>query len=224
VVADTAAATAQAEAAAAAELARKALEELNALQKQHDDAIAEQQAKADDPNGSVVSKGRAVAELAKLQSKDPLPLDRARINQGATVRKAERAAKKAASAAEEATEARNTASNDRQAAEESRVRAVDARGVAESSRKGASQAREAAEAGREAASQSRQQAEGGLAEAEAAFGAAEAFLDEARRNGEGAGQGSLWWIDRELFEKKKYLPTRAGGIGKTHGASNFAQK
>jgi len=42
---------------------------------------------------------------------------------------------------------------------------------------------------------------------------AEDFL-QAARNKPGCSYGSLWWIDRELTEKKKYMPTSKGGIRK----------
>ena len=49
-----------------------------------------------------MKKAKASNELAQLNAKDPLPLDRARINQGAAVRRvkrAEKAARKAEAAA-----------------------------------------------------------------------------------------------------------------------------
>eukprot|EP00478_Filoreta_tenera_P001346 GABV01001367.1.p2 GENE.GABV01001367.1~~GABV01001367.1.p2 ORF type:complete len:197 (+),score=101.34 GABV01001367.1:311-901(+) len=51
--------------------------------------------------GNVVQRGRAANELQQMLAEDPLPLRRAKINQGATVRKAEKATK----AAEDATAA-----------------------------------------------------------------------------------------------------------------------
>jgi len=35
---------------------------------------------------------------------------------------------------------------------------------------------------------------------------AETYLQKVMAQGTGPALGSLWWIDRELREKKKYLP------------------
>jgi len=42
---------------------------------------------------------------------------------------------------------------------------------------------------------------------------AEAYLNE-QKSRPGNSHGALWWIDRELHEKKKYMPMRKGGITK----------
>ena len=42
---------------------------------------------------------------------------------------------------------------------------------------------------------------------------AQAYLDEIKKQ-PGQPYGSIWWVDRELHEKKKYLPTSRGGIAK----------
>jgi len=42
---------------------------------------------------------------------------------------------------------------------------------------------------------------------------AQAYLDEIK-NQPGQPYGSIWWVDRELHEQKKYLPTSRGGIAK----------
>jgi len=42
---------------------------------------------------------------------------------------------------------------------------------------------------------------------------AQAYLDEIK-NQPGQPYGSIWWVDRELFEQKKYLPEAKGGIKK----------
>ena len=47
----------------------------------------------------------------------------------------------------------------------------------------------------------------------AAVAEAEAYLAEQKAK-PGSAQGSLWWIDRELHEKKKFMPMRKGGIAK----------
>jgi len=42
---------------------------------------------------------------------------------------------------------------------------------------------------------------------------AEAFLQEVKRK-PGQAQGAIWWLERELFEQRKYLPVARGGIAK----------
>jgi len=142
--------------------AKKAKEELQA-------ALAELKAQEDAYNnktqdltrrseeGGVVSRNKAKAELAQHLAEDPLPLRRAKINQEAAVRKADKAAADA----------------------------------------------EAARAAAEAA----------LAAAERALAEAQAYLDEVRSK-PGSAAGALWWIDRELHEQRKYLPSSKGGIAK----------
>jgi len=56
-------------------------------------------------------------------------------------------------------------------------------------------------------------AEATAKKAQEALRKAEEFLEEAKKKG-GAGQGSLWWIDRELHEAKAYMPTSKGGYDK----------
>ena len=42
---------------------------------------------------------------------------------------------------------------------------------------------------------------------------AEAYLQE-QKSKPGNSKGAMWWIERELHEKKKYMPMRKGGITK----------
>lgn len=35
---------------------------------------------------------------------------------------------------------------------------------------------------------------------------AETILEEVKKNNSGSGEGNIWYIDRELEERKKYLP------------------
>eukprot|EP00211_Chloroparvula_japonica_P008058 CAMPEP_0119121064 /NCGR_PEP_ID=MMETSP1310-20130426/1853_1 /TAXON_ID=464262 /ORGANISM="Genus nov. species nov., Strain RCC2339" /LENGTH=316 /DNA_ID=CAMNT_0007110601 /DNA_START=113 /DNA_END=1063 /DNA_ORIENTATION=- len=61
------------------------------------------------------------------------------------------------------------------------------------------------------AEQARQEAENAVAEAGLRMKEAEAYLEECRKK-PGCAHGSLWWIDRELTEKKKYMPVSKGGL------------
>jgi prefoldin subunit 5 len=49
--------------------------------------------------------------------------------------------------------------------------------------------------------------------AQAAFDEAEALLDRLSKQG-GVAHGSVWWMQRELHEQRKYLPSAKGGIAK----------
>jgi len=73
----------------------------------------------------------------------------------------------------------------------------------------------------------RKKAEKARAPFEAATNAAEAALDETRKrvaeaeaylqevkSKPGSPHGAIWWMERELKEQKKYLPTSKGGIAK----------
>jgi len=82
---------------------RRALKQLedeeNAYRKLMSDLLA---AKNDEKRGTV-ARNKASNELDQLKAKDPLPLQRAKINQGAAVRKSERATAAAAEARAAAT-------------------------------------------------------------------------------------------------------------------------
>jgi len=47
-----------------------------------------------------------------------------------------------------------------------------------------------------------------LAAAEAAFAEAERQLEAVKKAGGGAAKGRIWWMERELAEKKKYMPKK----------------
>jgi hypothetical protein len=49
--------------------------------------------------------------------------------------------------------------------------------------------------------------------AETAYNEAQAFLDEISKKG-GSPLGSIFWLNRQLHEQKKYQPTSKGGISK----------
>jgi len=136
-----------------------AVAELEAQEKALADKKAGYQAKIDDPNLSAMKKGTAKNELAQLESEDPLPLRKAKITQGAALKKAERAAKLAA--------------DEKEAADNAAVAATQAK-----------------------------------AEAEKAVAAAQAALDELKRKGDGIAQGAVWWMERELTERRKYMPKK----------------
>merc|ERR1712137_399263 len=224
-----AAAAKQAEAEAQA--AQRELEAALAELKKEEDAFnakkSELEKKGNDESIGLVTRNKAKNELAQLLSEDPLPLKRAKITQEAAVRKAEKATVHAAQTRQAAEASAAAASKARAQAEQDAAQAESARKSAEAdaqaasqARAAASQAREAASQARQAAAQARQRSEDAKAAADAALDAAadrlseaEAYLEEVKRK-PGQSYGSLWWIDRELHEQKKYLPTSRGGIAK----------
>ena len=50
-----------------------------------------------------------------------------------------------------------------------------------------------------------------LREAEARFQEAEEYFEEVKNR---LGEGTAWWLDRELHEAKAYLPQAKGGYSK----------
>ena len=168
--------------------------------------------------GSVVQRNKAANELAQLLAEDPLPLRRAKINQEAAVRKAERAIKPFADARAAAEAATAEASAARAVASAAAAQASAARAEAEASARAASAARAQAEAAAREAEAAARAAEQAAAEAEAALQEAQSKLVEAEEYFETVkntmGNGTSWWFERELHEQRKYLPTAKGGIAK----------
>jgi len=172
------AASRQAEAAArAAEAENKtALAELEKQEAAFHGAIAALENTIATETGTV-KRNKAVAELEQLKASDPQPLRTAKINQGATVRKAEKASN-AASAATAAAAAATAAAKDALAAAEAAVIA-------------AGEAALQLEAAVQSASNKLQEALD--------------YLQEVK-NMPGQSFGDIWWMEREIAEKKKYLP------------------
>ena len=114
---------AEAEAAAAADKAAKALKEqqeaeaevkagleaIEAEESKKAKLMAKLKARSEDDNLGVVKKGKAFQEYKKLEGEDPLPLREAKIKQGAKVRKMKRATKACKKAEKKAVEAREAA-------------------------------------------------------------------------------------------------------------------
>jgi len=92
---------------------------------------------------------------------------------------------------------------------------------AERAVKSAADARVAAENATVEAKKAREASEAATREAEAPLDAMQAKVDEAEeflkyvKSKPGKAVGSIWWMERELYEKKKFLPERKGGISKS---------
>ena len=128
-------------------------------------------------NPGAVKKGKAVQEKEQLLAEDPLPLRKAKITQAAALKRVE----KARAPFKAATDA----------AEEEAARAAAAKEEAAKRKREAQEAQEAAEQAKAAAVQ--------------AFQAAQEFLDALTAKG-GTPHGAVWWMNRELAEKKKFMP------------------
>ena len=167
-----------ARAAADAEAENKAaLAELHAQEQAYEAKKAALEQTKSDMSIGVVKRNKAANELDQLLAEDPLPLRKAKINQAAAVKKSERATK-AADAAKEKADA------DAAAAET------------------AAQQSEAAE---RAAVAAEDDAQAAVAAAEKKLQEAIDFLESEKQKG-GVAQGDIWWMQREITEKKKYLP------------------
>eukprot|EP01103_Thecamoeba_quadrilineata_P021620 TRINITY_DN9_c0_g1_i1.p1 TRINITY_DN9_c0_g1~~TRINITY_DN9_c0_g1_i1.p1 ORF type:complete len:385 (-),score=130.31 TRINITY_DN9_c0_g1_i1:53-1207(-) len=167
-----------------------ALAELKAQEDAYNSKKSELQKKSEE--GSVVQQNKAKNELAQLLAEDPLPLRRAKITQEAATKKAE----KARAPFEAATK---TAEAARRVAEEAAAEASASRHVASEAKSASERAKEAADAAVEESRRRLQEAEDYLTELNSRPGSAKGFL---------------WWLERELQEKKKYLPERKGGVRK----------
>eukprot|EP00727_Mastigamoeba_balamuthi_P009424 m51a1_g5103 hypothetical protein (399) ;mRNA; r:302401-304203 len=224
--AETAAAAAAAEAEAtrtadaakeAAEAARAAAAEADAVAApyraavaENDAALRELQAQEEEFNskkaelerasttGGLVQRTRAANELEQLKAEDPLPLRRAKINQQATLRKMEKASPPRFSSPAKANEV----------AQASDAAAAEAEAAAEHARAERARADEAAaEAARsaEAAEEAQRQVEQAVAEAEAQLREAVEYLEAVKKKG-GVAHGAIWWMERQIIEKRKYMP------------------
>ncbi len=168
--------------------------------------------------GTIVQKNKAKNELAQHLSSDPLPLRRAKITQEAAVKKADRAAQVAKDASDKASSARahaeevaNQASAARAHAEEAARQASAARGNAEEAARQASGARANAEQARAKSEEAKAAAEAAVEEARKRVDEAMAYMEEAKSK---LPLGGGWWMERELTERRAYLPKSKGGFNK----------
>jgi len=172
----------------AADEQRAALDVLKKEEQTFNDKKAELQAKSET---SGVAGMTAKNQLAQLLSEDPLPLRKAKIT-------AEAAAKKTEKANKEAQAAKEKAQLEYESSEAARIAAEEAERQAEADRISAESAAAQAESDRIAAEESLRESEQKLAEAEA-------FLAEVKKKSTKT-HGTFWWLERELAERKKYMP------------------
>jgi len=149
--------------AAEAEL-KTSVDELHKVEKEYQDKLASLKKIADDESAGAVKRNKAKNELAQLQAEDPLPLRKAKITQGAALKRAETA------------------------------------------RATGEKARAQAEGDKEAAERARAAASAQLKATERAMDEAAEELEKVKRKGDGVPQGQIWWMEREMSEKRKFLP------------------
>lgn len=175
---------------AAQEEMTAALEEVRAQEDAYNARTEELKKKSEE--GGVVTRNKAKNELAQHLAEDPLPLRKAKITLEAATKRAEKARAPFEAATKEA--------------ESARAAATDAAAQATAAAEAAAAARAACEEAKAAADAALQAARDSVAEAEA-------YLEEIKSR-PGCAHGALWWLDRELYEQKKYLPESKGGIRK----------
>jgi len=193
------AADAKSSAAAAAVAAAEqqaAVDDLKAQEEAHAAKKKELEAKAE---AGGVSGMRAKNELAQHLDEDPLPLRKAKITATAAAKKTEKAKQVASEAAAAAEKSKQAADAAAASAERDRVQADAAADAAARDRAVAEQAAKIAERDRHIAEEAVTECQKKLAEAEA-------YLEEQKRKGSGETKGTFWWIDRELKERKEYMP------------------
>ena len=193
VAAERVAKDAEAQVRAAEQLVRDAEAEavaVDAALKAEQDAYTGEMARLEaitkDDSAGIVKRNTAVQDLARMKGADPLPLQRAKINQEAQVRKVQRA---------------------RKAAEEKTAEAAEKTAEAVAQREHAVQARHAAEAAAAAAEEQTKAVEAQLAAVQAQTAEAEKKLEELKSQA-GVPHGAIWWMEREILEKKRSLPQR----------------
>jgi len=180
----------------------KALEELHAQEKAYQDKKEALEKTKNDMSIGVVKRNKAANELDQLLGEDPLPLRKAKINQEATVRKMEKAAKPFNEASAKAKAAAEVA-------EAAAAAATEAANHARAERDKAEAARQEAEAKAEAAAEAKAQSEAAVKEAENMLQAAIDTLEATKKKG-GIAHGAIWWMERSIEEKKKYMPGYKG--------------
>jgi len=134
---------------------------------------------------------RSKNELAQHLGEDPLPLRKAKITAAAASKKTEKAD-------QEAKAAKEAADKDAKAAAEAEKAAKQAKDAADKDKAAALVAADKAVADKAASEKSLKAAEAKLAEAEA-------YLAEVKKKSDKT-YGTFWWLDRELAERKKFMP------------------
>jgi len=169
----------------AVEEATAAANALELEEKKIADKLKKLQDKIDDPNAGSVKRNSAINRKAQIESEDPLPLRKAKISQKAALKKVKKQKKKAQAATEECKTAKE---------------------LAQKAQGDAAEAKTKAEETKEASIKAKQEADNAKHVAQEGFEEAENAIEELKKQGTGLPQGKIWWMERTLQEKKKYMP------------------
>jgi len=187
---ETAVKAAEDEVRKAEEELRSAVNDLKAQEDAFKQKCDDLEAKSKD-SPTQVARSKAANELAQLKQENPMPLRKAKLTQEAALRRVEKQRKEAEVRSAEASAATASASK--------------ARSEAEGQRKQVVQQKELAAIAEAELSEITRQVEAQVDQTTKAFDEAVAELEEAKKKA-GDSKGSLWWLQRELTEAKKYLP------------------
>jgi len=155
-----------------------AVKDLEDQQNEYQNKCSTLERTSKDTGLSQVQRSKAANELAQLKTEDPLPLRKSKITQEAALRKVQKQ-KKATEEARLQTEAKQRDLESKRADLEAKGREL----------------------------------ERAIEELEEAYVQLEVKMKEAEdqleliKNKPGGGKGALWWLQRELFEVDKRLPT-----------------
>jgi len=154
--------------------------------------IAQDKAADAEKTKSEAEQSRAKAESSRKQA------EQARQQATEESEAAKVAADKAKEAAKKAKQAKDAATAARQKAQDDRAKAVQERELAEAARKEAESSREKCET-------QTKMVEAHLEDVKRRMAEAEASLAELKKKA-AIPHGSIWWMEREIKEKKSYLP------------------
>jgi len=206
--ADEASATAAAASSAAAAAAAAAAEQqaaVDALKLEEDTYNAKTKDLESKSEAGGVSGMRAKNELAQHLGEDPLPLRKAKLTAEAAAKKTDKANQTAQSAKDAADKAKAIADADAKAAQKAKIVADEAKAAADDAAAAAEKDRLRAQAAAAEAEKDRLAAEAAVRDAEVKLAEAEAYLEEVKSKSDQT-YGTFWWINRELEERKKYMP------------------
>lgn len=188
---------AEAEVKAAEAEVQAAVDEITALEKVKADKIAALQAIIDDDSQGTVKKGRAVNEKAQLEGEDELPLRKAKITQTAAL-------KRVAKAVNAATEATAAAANVLRKADNAKAASAKAKSAADEAEAMSREAKAEADRKETESAAAKDRADAAHEASLQAIKEAEAQLEEIK-NSSGPPYGPIYWMERTLKEKKKFM-------------------
>lgn len=205
---------AEAEAKQVAADMKAATEALENEEKAYNDKIETLTAKSQDPNLSTVKRGSFVNQLAQLKAEDPLPLRKAKVTQKAALKKQKKITKqltkltaKTKEQEEKAKQEAKNAAESKTQADEAAVAAAEAKKEADNAEVRSAEAKKEADDSAQAAAESEQKASDALDAATAAFNEARKVLEDLK-NSDTPPSGRIWWMQRVMQEKEKFMPKR----------------